>query len=106
MNEEKDRFGDLMRLVERAREDIYFSSLDRQLIERIRAGLHKDETAQLEINFLLCPRCGTELHNSTMMDLSVNHCSGCGGIWLDRDGLSEFRMLNNVELPERRRSFG
>lgn len=55
MNEEKDRFGDLMRLVERAREDIYFSSLDRQLIERLRAGLPKDENGQLKSIFSSAP---------------------------------------------------
>ena len=106
MNEEKDRFDDLMRLVERAREDIYFSAQDHQLIERLRAGLPNDENGQLDMNFLLCPRCGTELHNSTMMDLSVNQCFGCGGIWIDRDALSEFRKLNKIELPDRPRSFG
>lgn len=41
-----------------------------------------------------------------MMDLSANHCFGCGGIWLDHDALSEFRKLNKIELPDRRRSFG
>ena len=33
MESEKDRFGDAMRLVERAKEDIYFRERDRELLE-------------------------------------------------------------------------
>ena len=36
MIEEKDRFGDKLRDVERAREDQYFAKRDRELIEKLR----------------------------------------------------------------------
>jgi hypothetical protein len=36
MTDEKDRFGDTMRLVERAREDIYFADRDQELLVKLR----------------------------------------------------------------------
>ena len=41
MENEKDRFGDTMRLVERAKEDIYFAERDRQVLEKLRGQLRK-----------------------------------------------------------------
>ncbi len=36
MESEKDRFGEFMRLLERAKEDIYFAAKDRELIEKLK----------------------------------------------------------------------
>jgi hypothetical protein len=44
MNDEKDRFGEMMRLIERAKEDIYFAQKDRDLIEKLKAELTKIES--------------------------------------------------------------
>jgi nucleotide-binding universal stress UspA family protein len=46
MQNGKDRFGDKLRLVRRARENIYFAERDRQLIERLRSRLRKVERAE------------------------------------------------------------
>ena len=43
MADEKDRFGETMKLVERAKEDIYFAQRDRELIEKLKAQLQKVE---------------------------------------------------------------
>ena len=48
MNEEKDRFGDFIRLLERAREDVYFAAKDRDLIEKLTQRLEKTRQSQLE----------------------------------------------------------
>jgi hypothetical protein len=45
MDNEKDRFGDTMRLVEGAKEDIYFAA---QVLERLRARLRKNTAGKLE----------------------------------------------------------
>jgi len=37
MADDKHRFGETMKLVERANEDIYFEQRDRELIERLKA---------------------------------------------------------------------
>jgi hypothetical protein len=57
MADEKDRFGETMKLVERAKEDIYFSQRDRELIEKLKAQLQKVG------------------------------CQNCGGIWMDKGEL-------------------
>ena len=41
MADEKDKFGETMKLVERAKEDIYFAEQDRKLIERLKGQLQK-----------------------------------------------------------------
>ena len=45
MENEKDRFGNKMRLMERAKEDIYFAAKDRELIEKLKARLEKLQAA-------------------------------------------------------------
>ena len=44
MVDEKDRFGETLRLVERAKEDIYFAQRDRELIDKLKAQLQKDNS--------------------------------------------------------------
>jgi hypothetical protein len=101
MNEEKDRFGDFIRLLERAREDVYFAEKDRQLLDKLKRRLERAQHGQLENPMMKCPQCGINLHNSTFMDFSVRHCSACGGIWFDRGVLPEFMNIKREPAPER-----
>lgn len=48
MGNGKDRFGETMRLVRQARENIYFAEKDRQLIKRLRTRLRKAERPEAE----------------------------------------------------------
>lgn len=48
MNDEKDRFGDFIRLLERAREDVYFAEKDRELIDRLKRHLEKGHQGKSE----------------------------------------------------------
>jgi hypothetical protein len=84
MTDEKDRFGDTMRLVERAKEDIYFSERDRELLEKLRSRLHK---SKIEEAPRTCPKCSGKLEGHTFEGISLDRCSECGGIWLDRGEL-------------------
>jgi Zn-finger nucleic acid-binding protein len=105
MNEEKDRFGDFIRLLERAREDVYFAAKDRDLIEKLNRRLEKVRQSQLENPTMKCPRCGVNLRGSTLMDFSVNRCSVCGGVWLDRAVLGRFLNMRRIEPDAERGSF-
>ena len=49
MNEEKDRFGDVISLLERAREDVYFAAKDRELIDKLKHRLEETRQETLEI---------------------------------------------------------
>ena len=55
MEDQKDRFGEKMRLVERAKEDIYFAEKDRELIENLKARLKKVERSQGQEQQVGCP---------------------------------------------------
>ncbi len=84
MADEKDRFGETMRLVERAKEDIYFAERDRELIAKLKAQLQKvDRTG----NALRCPKCPGELESYTFEGFLLDRCHNCGGIWMDNGEL-------------------
>lgn len=84
MENEKDRFGEIMRLLERAREDIYFAEKDRELIEKLKLHLKKVERAERENQLLTCPKCLGRLQSYSFMGFLLDRCQGCGGIWLDK----------------------
>ena len=84
MADEKDRFGETMRLVERAKEDIYFAEQDRQVLEKLRSQLRKVETSDTPRH---CPKCPGKLEAYTFEGYVLDRCQECGGIWLDRGEL-------------------
>lgn len=85
MENEKDRFGEKMKLLERAREDIYFAAKDRELIEKLKAMLKKVERQGKER--LACPKCPGTLESYTFMGFFLDRCQACGGLWLDEGEL-------------------
>ena len=62
MVEEKDRFGETMKLLERAKEDIYFAQRDRELIEKLKAQLQKVEDVGVETPLPQGPWSVRDLH--------------------------------------------
>ncbi|HWP24495.1 MAG TPA: zf-TFIIB domain-containing protein [Candidatus Binatia bacterium] len=84
MENEKDRLGDTLRLVERAKEDIYFAEQDRALLEKLRAQLRKSENQETSGR---CPKCPGKLEGYTFQGVALDRCNQCGGIWLDRGEL-------------------
>ncbi len=58
---EKDRFGEKMRLLERAKEDIYFAAKDKELIEKLKSVLKKVERSGTENQPLGACRKKTDL---------------------------------------------
>jgi Zn-finger nucleic acid-binding protein len=89
MADEKDRLGETLRLLERAKEDIYFAQRDRELIEKLRAQLKKVEK---EANELRCPKCRGLLETYTFQGFVLERCQKCGGIWLDNGELEAITM--------------
>ena len=99
MNEEKDRFGDFISLLERAREDVYFAAKERELIDRQR--LENGQQNRLERRAMTCPQCGMALHNSSLMNFSVRRCSGCAGIWVDHAVVQQFMQKIEPDTAHR-----
>jgi len=81
MAEEKDRFGDTMRLIERAKEDMYFAERDRELLEKFRGQLQKVDKTGGELR---CPKCSGRLESYTFEGFLLDRCHECGGVWMDR----------------------
>jgi len=97
MNEEKDRFGDFFSLVERAREDVYFAQKDRELLAKQKLRLAEIHQGQLAVPAMNCPQCAIVLQKSSLMDIAVSRCSGCGGIWVERAVLQQFMNMKTIE---------
>ncbi|HEX9879133.1 MAG TPA: zf-TFIIB domain-containing protein [Candidatus Binatia bacterium] len=83
MADEKDRYGDKMKLVERAKEDIYFAERDREIIDKLKERLKKVEKPEGKKRPLQCPKCQGELHGYLFMGIQLDRCQGCGGVWFD-----------------------
>ena len=97
MNDEKDRFGDFVSLLERAREDVYFEQKDRELIDQFRRRLVKSQPDQRGNQTLNCPQRGIALQNSTLMDVAVSRCPECRGIWVNDTVLQSFLSPKKLE---------
>ena len=90
MSDEKDRFGDKLREVEKAREDKYFADLDRALTEKMRAQAagEQDAAAKLAAH-MRCPKCGEKLEVTNYSGVTVEECPACRGIFLDDGEIQE-----------------
>jgi hypothetical protein len=95
MDDQKDRFGDKIRELEKAREDQWARErdrqlLDRQLLEKIRARQHWQ---------LGCPRCSAQLVRQAGGDLTIMACPNGHGAWLEEAPLA--RLSESTKLPKR-----
>jgi rubrerythrin len=88
MPDEKDRYGDKLRDLERGREDKFFAERDRELLEKLRTQVEgkEDAAARLEA-YMRCPKCGERLRSLTHLGVTVEECPACGGMWLDKGEL-------------------
>jgi Zn-finger nucleic acid-binding protein len=84
MDTEKDRFGETMKLLERAREDIFFAAKDRELIEKLKARLRKLKKSEADIQ---CPKCPGKMETYSFETFVLDRCQACGGVWLDKGEL-------------------
>src|SRR5687767_7916911 len=84
MADEKDRFGETMRLVERAKEDIYFAERDRELIEKLRSQLRRIEKTGNDFG---CPKCSGFLESYSFQQFVLDRCLKCEGVWMDKGEL-------------------
>jgi len=84
MADEKDRFGETMRLMERAQEDIYFAKRDQELIAKLKAKLLPVGNQESQLR---CPKCPGELETYTFEGYILDRCRSCGGIWMDQGEL-------------------
>ena len=78
MSDERDRFGDKLHDVEKAREDQWAREQDRRLIEKLRQRQAAD---------LHCPQCNAKLVPRAVGGIAVLACPSDHGAWLDAESL-------------------
>lgn len=86
MENEKDRFGE-KRFVERAQEAFYFAAKDRELFEEMKAQARKVEATLWEERAQTCPKCSGKLRSYSFMDVVLDRCESCEGLWLEKGEL-------------------
>ncbi len=92
MADEKDRFGEKIRDLEKAREDQWAAQRDRELLENLRrkqAELKTAMSAATEAMGALCPRCHHQLVKAEQNGLTILTCPEDGGAWLDQSELKQ-----------------
>jgi hypothetical protein len=82
-DDSRDRFGDKIHDLERAREDQWAHQQDQQLIEKMR---------QRHPN-MKCPECGEQLDPEAEIGIGAMVCLKSHGLWLDWDMLQKVRHL-------------
>jgi hypothetical protein len=93
MESEKDRLGEFMKLLERAKEDIYFAAKDQELIAKLKEQLKKIDRPEAEAAKLHCPKCHGVLARYTFMKLPLDRCQVCGGVWFDKEEIEAIAGL-------------
>ncbi len=87
---EKDRLGEKLKDVERAREDVYFAERDRELLAKLRkAKQGEGEEVLKEAALMRCPKCGARLQERALHGIEVDECRDCRGMWLDQGELEK-----------------
>jgi len=84
MADEKDRFGETLKLLERAKEDIFFAEHDRELLDRLRNELKQVNKERSELH---CPKCPGVLDSYIFRGFNLDRCRECGGIWMHKGEL-------------------
>lgn len=95
MADEKDRLGEKLRQKEKAEEDRFFAERDKALIEKLRREKSAAELQEIrELARMRCPKCGEQLTPVQHLDVTVDECPNCHGMWLDQ---GELEMLAGRE---------
>jgi Zn-finger nucleic acid-binding protein len=83
MENEKDRPGKKNEFVERGAEDFYFAVKDRELIEVMQTAVStaREERART------CPKCAGKFNAYKFMELVLDRCGRCEGVWLNKGQL-------------------
>lgn len=95
-DDERDRFGEKLRDVEKAREDLFFAERDRALLEKMKkqTGSEGEDSGPTLVKGR-CPRCGEHLVATSRHDVAIHECPRDHGIWLDGGELEKMMTREN-----------
>ena len=88
--DEKDRLGDKLRDVEKAREDQFFAKRDKELLAKLQEDKTEEaDTTARQLAHMRCPRCGDHLVEKISAGVTLDECPSCQGTWFDKGELEE-----------------
>ena len=88
MENDKNRFGEKTKFIERANEDLYFAVKEHELIEGMKAEFQKVESGQAGRTDSQLSKVSRETGEAiSLWDFVLDRCESCEGIWLDKDEL-------------------
>ena len=75
-------------------EEEYFARIEmkRRLdaeAKKIQAMAQGEKARLKELHFMHCPKCGSQLQEETLQEVTVDVCPACHGIWLDDGELTK-----------------
>jgi len=88
--DEKDRLGNKLRDLEKAREDQYAAERDRELIEKLRQkkGELREAATEATVTMgVMCPRCHRGLLPKVQGTITIMVCPEDDGAWFDAEAL-------------------
>lgn len=76
------------------KEQEYFHKKDMERLRRLREehrqkAQEEERQRQKELHFMHCPKCGVKLEATSIEDVEVDICPGCGGVFLDAGELDK-----------------
>jgi Zn-finger nucleic acid-binding protein len=74
----------------RGLEEEYFHRKNKEAVEKLREKMKVAEEAKAAgTSSMKCPRCGGDLKESKIDEVSIDACEKCGGVWLDSGELEQ-----------------
>ena len=94
MPDEKNRLGDKLQNVEKAREDQWAAQQDRELLEQLRRKQSElQEAGKADPKTLgACPHCHQQLVKSEKAGLTMMSCQAGDGAWIDKSELDKLLL--------------
>ena len=97
-----DESRDFQTLSGRNLEEEYFYQKDRQLVDERRRQLDRRRTEQQErearqTHWMHCPKCGAEMKEMKRGYVTLEFCSSCSGVFLDK---GELEMILRMEKKD------
>jgi hypothetical protein len=93
--DEKDRLGEKLQNLEKAREDQWAAQQDRELMEQLRrkqsALKEAAKTAPKTVGSL-CPHCQQQLVKSKKAGVTMLTCQAGDGAWIDKSELDKLLL--------------
>ena len=73
----------------KAQEDDYFRRRDQELIEKARRQQQEGASPAPAAGLAPCPKCGGQFEPVSFMEINIDRCASCKGVWLDPGELEQ-----------------